>query len=302
MSGLHTLQNEQWQIGVLPETGAALAFGRIRHAGVWCDLFRPTLEADYQKVSNCASFPLVPYSNRIRDRRFRFHGQDYELRPSKPDGTVQHGVGRDLPWQVAEEDGVHLVLTLRSADFENTNFPFRFSARLEYRIAQGVFTIRTTLKNEDESAMPGGFGHHPYFQRALTGEQDTIALTIPCKAYFPLENGMATGAAEPIVPRLDFSVPRMLGTEPIDDVLTGRDPGAPIRFQYAESGRMIAYTADPIFACMILFAPPGKPFFAVEPVTNTNDGFNLYAAGVAGTGVFELAAGEEKSGLVSFAL
>jgi len=41
--------------------------------------------------------------------------------------------------------------------------------------------------------------------------------------------------------------------------------------------------------------PPGKSFFAVEPVSNANDGFNLYEKKIRGSGVFVLEPGEERS-------
>ncbi len=41
----------------------------------------------------------------------------------------------------------------------------------------------------------------------------------------------------------------------------------------------------------MLFAPVGEPYFAVEPVTNATNAFNLHAAGVAGSGTLVLAPG-----------
>jgi len=43
-----------------------------------------------------------------------------------------------------------------------------------------------------------------------------------------------------------------------------------------------------------------KPYFAIEPVTNANDGFNLYDKGIPGSGVFVLEPGEEKQGAYVF--
>ena len=43
---------------------------------------------------------------------------------------------------------------------------------------------------------------------------------------------------------------------------------------------------------VIVYSPEGEPFFAIEPVSHANDGFNLLAAGQPGTGVVVLAAGE----------
>ena len=55
-----------------------------------------------------------------------------------------------------------------------------------------------------------------------------------------------------------------------------------------------------MFEQVVLYAPEGKPFFAVEAQSNANDGFNLYDRGIAGSGVFVLEPGETKSGVIGF--
>jgi aldose 1-epimerase len=46
----------------------------------------------------------------------------------------------------------------------------------------------------------------------------------------------------------------------------------------------------------VVYIPTGKPFFAVEPVTNANDGFNLYDKKIPGSGVFILPPGKSQTG------
>jgi aldose 1-epimerase len=46
---------------------------------------------------------------------------------------------------------------------------------------------------------------------------------------------------------------------------------------------------------MVVYVPPGKSYFAVEPVTNANDGFNLFERCVRGSGIFVLEPGEERA-------
>ena len=43
---------------------------------------------------------------------------------------------------------------------------------------------------------------------------------------------------------------------------------------------------------LVVYSPPGQPFFAFEPVTNANDGFNLAARDVCDAGVVVLEPGE----------
>ena len=50
----------------------------------------------------------------------------------------------------------------------------------------------------------------------------------------------------------------------------------------------------------MIYIPPGQDYFCVEPVSHANDGFNLAARGVAGTGVRVLQPGETLRGSLRF--
>jgi aldose 1-epimerase len=300
MTKLHVIENESWQVGILPEAGASIAFARIKFGGQWRDFMRPTPEANYGNPSDCASFVLVPWSNRIRDARFRFEGAEYQLTPTGSEGMASHGVGRNYPWRDEALEPQRAWLQFNTGDYSGLNFPFRFSTWIEYRLEGANFVISTTLRNEDSRNMPGAFGHHPYYQREFDGPGDSVQLEIPCTEYFELTNYLATAAPVPIVPRLDFRQLRSLGSDEINDCLTGREGNRPIRFVYSRSGQQIALHADAILACVVLFTPAGKPFFAVEPVTNANDGFNLREQGIPGSGVFVLQPNEQRGGDIRF--
>jgi aldose 1-epimerase len=291
----HILENEIWQVGVLPPMGMSTAFGRIKHGGRWCDFLRRVPEAGFAKASECASYLLVPWSNRIRDARFKFRGKDYQLKVNAVDGTAMHGTAKDYAWDVEQADERSIVGSFDSRRNEEVNFPFAFSARAEFRLDGARFVNRVSIKNEGGEPMPAGVGHHPYFQRALTSDTDTVLLEVPCKEHFPLEKCLPTSEPVPIESRIDFRTRRPLGTVPIDDCLTTREGDAPVRFSYLESGVAVSLELDAIFENIVVYVPPGKPFFAVEPVTNANDGFNLYDKQVRGSGVFVLEPGEERT-------
>ena len=294
---LHTLQNDHWQVGILPGTGASIAYGRVRHNSDWVDVLRPTDEGDYDNPSKCASFIMMPYSNRIRAAQFRFNGQEYQLEANnQAEGVAQHGDVRRRAWQVAEADAQHITLTIDSRDFDDINFPFAFSARAEYRLEDDEFSMGLALKSEDSQPFPAGFGHHPYFVRYGTGA--SVLLEMPCEQYYEMEASLPTGAAVAIPDYLDFRVLRPLGDHVYNDLLTGRQEALTARIIYPAWKTEIAMYSDPIFEHVILFAPEDKPFFAVEPVTNASDGFNLYEQGVPGTGVFVLQPGATQHGEV----
>jgi aldose 1-epimerase len=258
------------------------------------DFMRPTPEASYGHASDCASFLLIPWSNRVKDGVFAFRGKEYRVAVNAPDGSAIHGFARNNPWQLVSVDAARLVASFDSREHDARGFPFPFSARAEFRLDGPRFAVKIGVKNEGKETMPAGFGHHPYFQRAASGPSDAVRLEIPCDERFELAACIPTGAPVPVDPRLDFRTMRPLDPSArLDDCLTGRRAGAPIRFSYPESGLALSLELDPLFENVVVYVPD-KPYFAVEPVTNANDGFNLYAKGIGGSGVFELAPGEAR--------
>ncbi|MBK8137359.1 MAG: hypothetical protein IPK52_16340 [Chloroflexi bacterium] len=88
---VHALENEYWKAGILPETGASIAFGRVNSGGAWVDILRPTAPADYGNSSNCSSFIMLPWCNRIGGGRLNFGGKSHQLAVTQDDGTARHG-------------------------------------------------------------------------------------------------------------------------------------------------------------------------------------------------------------------
>lgn len=293
MTALHTLQNAHWQAGILPETGASIAFGRIRYSGNWIDVLRPTAEVDYGNSSKSSSFIMLPWANRIKDARFSFQGKDYQLEPTPDDGTARHGDVRKRAWQVEDASETYIRLSI---SVPNGNFPFPFSAKVEYRLEGSDFIWTLLLKNESDQAMPSGFGFHPYF--VLTGGDNTPQLQIPCEKYFQLTDFVATSAPISIIPKLDFRELRTLDDASYNDLLTSRINDDPVRIVYPVWNKEIQMHADELYNHILLYTPLDEPSFAVEPQTNTNDGVNLYTKGIEGSGVFVLEAGEEKTASV----
>ncbi|PJI52209.1 hypothetical protein CTI14_46210, partial [Methylobacterium radiotolerans] len=100
-----------------------------------------------ERSSQCASFTLLPYSNRIRDAHFPFHGQDVRLTPTTKDGLAQHGDVRNRPWQVERVSDAHLRCTFDSRAFPDMNWPWAFTAVTEYLLHGPHLDTSLTLTN-----------------------------------------------------------------------------------------------------------------------------------------------------------
>jgi aldose 1-epimerase len=288
-----TLENDYWHAGILPETGASIAFGRIRHGDRRIDVLRPTPTAEYGNPSKTANFIMLPWVNRIRDGILRFAGRDYQLRTETDDGTARHGDVRKRAWRVEESSPTSVRLSFDSSAYPDVNFPFTFRASVEYALEDHAFVWRLSLANSGDQPFPAGFGFHPYFVR-----RDGVEVNIPCQQEFDLVDYLATDASKPITPRLDFRELRPLGEIELNDLLTGRIGGDPARIYYPNEGIEVQMYSDPVYRHILLFAPHGESFLAVEPMTMASDGFNLYERGITESGVFVVQSGETVTGEV----
>lgn len=324
--GVVILRSDRWEVGVLPGTGGCVTFGRVLLDGAWVDLLRPTRPTALHQPELCSSFPLIPWSNRIRDGVLPFDGRAWQLARNGHDGTAMHGATTVLPWRVVSHDagvgaagggtggwaagvdgggagdGARIELELVSRDYAGVNFPWHFVARLGYEVRGNRLVVTTSVMNDDDVPFPAGFGHHPYFERVLADPRaggrtpSDPVLQVPARRGYLLEKGMAIGPAGIVPPRADYRLPRALGTSFVDDCLTNLVPGAPVRITYPDAGLEVRMHLDPVYDHVVVYVPRGRSYFAVEPVTHVNAGFALHDAGVTGTGVFVLEPGEGRSG------
>lgn len=295
---LHTLQNEHWQAGILPQTGGSVAFGRIRYSGAWVDIMRPTDESDYDNASNTSSFLMLPWANRIRDGLLRHAGKAWQLETASGD-NARHGDVRKRPWQIVHSDETQIELHLRSADFDDFNFPFLCSANLTYRLDDTAFVWEVALTNEDTEPFPAGFGFHPYFVRMA---EHMPMLEVPCDQYFELTDALPDAVPIPVPEAMDFQQLRPVPDDlALDDLYANRDTEKPVRIVYPAWGTELQMQVDDLFKHIILFkAPDGS--LAVEPQTNANDGFTLNDEGIYSAGIFSVQPGETVKGAIRWQL
>ncbi len=296
-----TLRTDRWEVDVLPGTGAALGAGRIRtDDGVWRNLLRPTPASRLGNPERCASFPMLPWSNRIEAGVLAFAGQTWQLQRNGEDGTAMHGALRYAPWRLVSRSHDEATLEADSADLVGVNFPWRFTAQVDYALRDRSLVVTTRLRNGDVEPFPAGFGHHPYFVRSLLpvgarppGEPGEPLLQVDAQAGYALHGGIASAAAGAIPQRADYRDARPVGEVQVDDVLTARTGAHLATLRYPEPDVTVRIEADEAYSHVVVYAPRRRSYLAVEPVTHVNGGFALHASGVPGTGVTVLDPGAE---------
>jgi aldose 1-epimerase len=280
-------------LGVAPSACGAITRFSMDAPGRPIDLLRPASD-DAIAARNplgMSCFPLVPFSNRIRNGRFTFRGRTVTLPPNfPPERHNIHGQGWRAVWHVVEHGDTHLTIEYRHAAGD---WPFAYCARQRYDLSGDRLDVTVTVTNEAAEAMPVGFGLHPYFPRT-----PRTRLRAQVRQFWKEDDdSMPTE----LVPILD-TIPLATGLNPdavaLDTNFLGFDGTAEIEWPEHDAGLRLT-TRGP-FRCLVVYTPPGQPFFCAEPATNCIDAFNLAAAGRTDTGMLVLPPRETISGTVSF--
>jgi aldose 1-epimerase len=299
MSELITIKNSHLEVKISPEIGASIYSMRYLKGDKWIDIMRPTPQEALQKgdVGQFASFNLFPYSNRLKDAVLNFRGKEYQLEVNFPDGTAIHGEAWTRPWKVLETREERVSFMFNSTDFEDISWPFPFRVLLEYEIKGNRLFVSMMLENIGDEVMPGGMGIHPYFMRNLTTHQEKVYLEMPVKGIYPGETQIPTGHWIDISDKYDFTVEKELKTDFLDNCF--RVDEGPITLKWPESGVKLTIGRDSIFGHVVIYCPEKeKEFFALEPVTNCNNGFNMAEGGIGDTGTLLIEPGQAVKGEV----
>jgi aldose 1-epimerase len=275
------------ELELAPRLGGAITL--LRHAGR--DVLRPADPAALTDPRFASCFPLVPFSNRIADARFRFRGRTYELPPNfPPEPHAIHGQGWQGVWEVGDVDARRAELTFRHAV---AGTPFDYRARQLFALEDGGLRVSLEVVNAGRGPMPAGLGLHPYFERS-----DGVVLRARLDRVWLADERNIPNECVPLPERWDFAkAPRLAALE-MDNCFCGWDGAAEIR--WPETGLTLRIEAEPVFGHLVIYVPRGEDFFCVEPVSNANDGFNLLDRGVPDTGVRVLEPGETLAGTIRF--
>jgi aldose 1-epimerase len=220
-----------------------------------------------------ASFPLVPFCNRIRDGRASFEGREIRLPPNHPaedSPHALHGLGWQREWTVQSSGPEQAVLALEIK--AGPAWPWRFAATQTYRLHADGLEVSITLTNQDTAAMPAGIGHHPYFLH-----EPGTRLTTDTRAMWEADDEvMPTGVAQTDVVR-QLRQGALLADLHTDNNFTGWSREARIDWPADGNGpaRSLLLQAEAPLDHFVLYCQRGYEFFCAEPVSQCTDWLNL---------------------------
>ena len=258
-----SLQNGGLAVDLAPEAGGSIA--RFSIDGV--DLLRPMAAVDVASGAgtHASAYPLVPFSNRIANGRLVFEGEAYQLRRNWPGvNHPMHGDGWAHAWQVVRSDAQSAEIAyVHERAGEDDGWPFRYRARQAYRLAADRLTVTIALDNLEERAVPAGVGLHPFFVREADSE-----LQCKCEAVWRTDAEVLPIARIVVPPAFDFSRSRNVNGVILDNGFDGWDGRATIRWPARKL--RLDLEASPTFRHAVIYVPPDRPYFCVEPVSHAN--------------------------------
>jgi aldose 1-epimerase len=242
------------RLAVRPDMGGSIA-------GLWhrdAPILRSTEPAALSGARQSASFPLVPYSNRLGYRKFRWKGHDYTTQANFGDSPHSvHGVGWMRPWEVTSHSGI--ALSLRLVHEADADWPFAFEALQYFSLTPESLVVQMVITNRADLAQPVGLGWHPYFPRRARSR-----LHIECSdrwdadaSQLPVRK-VAQPGIDSDVSHLDF-----------DNGFEGWRGPARIR---DEKFSLQLRSSLPY---LVVYTPQDKDYFCVEPVSHVGNAIHM---------------------------
>ncbi|MFL6774119.1 MAG: aldose 1-epimerase [Sphingomicrobium sp.] len=237
-----------------------------------------------ENVLEAASFPLVPFVNRIRGGRFAFRGRDVRIAPNMAgDPSPLHGQGWLSPWQVESARETAAVLSFRH---EPGDWPWAYDASQDFALDERGLSVGLTCRNAGAEPMPCGLGQHPYFPCGPETRIDTRvadAWTVDADVL-PVDKVVADG-------RYDLRERAVCGQD-LDNGFGGWNGEARLTDPDWPYDLVLSSLQARFFQ---LYSPAAGGIFVAEPVTHANAALNAPEADWAELGLRVLEPGETMS-------
>ncbi len=257
------------RLALRPDLGGCIA-------GLWhgdTPVLRSVEPAALTASRPSACYPLLPYSNRLGYRKFRWKGHDYTTAANFGDSPHSvHGVGWLRPWEIVSSSVLEVVLRYRHEG--DADWPFAFEATQYFTLTPQSMSVQVVFTNTAEVSQPVGLGWHPYFPKRarsrlhieLSDRWDSDATQLPTRK-------VAQPGIDSDVSHLSF-----------DNCFEGWT--GPARIRDEKFSLQLSSSLDHL----VVFTPQDKDYFCVEPVSHVSNAIHM--ADPAAHGLRTLAGGE----------
>lgn len=251
-----TLHCAELQCDIKPELGGCIS-------GLWLGgipVLRSTPVQDLQSVRQSASYPLVPFSNRVGNATLQWLGTDHPLvRNWAPEPHAIHGVGWERSWTVLEATGAFTLLSYEHK--ADASWPFDFDTSQAFKLEANALEMSLSITNQSIVSAPAGLGWHPYFVKRADS-----------RLHFDAKGRWEMGADKlPTVHSSSVGLHGDCATLAVDHCFDGWS--GEVRLH----DRLLTTRITSSLSRLVVYTAPGRDTIAIEPVSHTNNAMNLMA-------------------------
>ena len=161
-----TLHTAQSRLEIAPELGGSIVNFQVDINGETRPIIRQVNNPE--NVLDCGSFPLVPFSNRIKNGEFTWNDREIKLPINMPPTPhAIHGSGWQHAWQIVEQSDTKLVIEYRNQCRNGRSILWQQTFELEAH----TLTVRSHTKQITKPCLPVG---HILFHPNRTSKETAI--------------------------------------------------------------------------------------------------------------------------------
>ncbi|MEA2703733.1 MAG: aldose 1-epimerase [Actinomycetota bacterium] len=262
-----TLAAGTLEFTVLPDVG--MLGVSLRHDGEEL-LALPHGVAGYRAGHSTGLPFLAPWANRLSRWSYKAAGVAVDLQglPIHTDGDdhPMHGtMGAQPGWEILDLHGGSLRARFDFAAREDllASFPFPHEIVVDLGVDGTTLTVATTIRATGDRDVPVSFGFHPYL-RLPRAPRPSWRLRLPDRRHVDLdEAGLPTGASEE-----EAAGWLTLGDDSFDDLFALGDDRSLV---LEGGGRSVSVDLDVGYPYAQVYAPAGRRFCCLEPMTAPTD-------------------------------
>jgi len=268
-SSVVQLQQGPMRMALRADCGGAIA-------GLWLEglaVLRSCEPQDLAGVRASGCFALVPYSNRIGQRQFKWLGRSYTLASNASDEPHNlHGTGWLDAWQVLQQSNDRVTLEYTHPSDEH--WPFAFHVEQVFELKPDSLRITLAATNIDARQTPMGLGWHPYFVRRSRS-----------RVHLELQHRWDADESKlPLRQVAQTTLDADVAVLDLDNCFDGWEGPARIRDE------RLSLRLTSSLSHVVVYTPRDRDYFCVEPVSHVNNALGSDEPNTRG--VLALASGE----------
>jgi aldose 1-epimerase len=269
----------QTEIAILPEYGAALhSFSiNINHRQFnIIDNYNDGNEIKKEMALSFKSAKLSPFPCRINKAEYNFNGKKYEFKNKFIDGSAIHGLLYSKPFRITDtssnQNETRIILGY-DYNKDDDAYPFNYTCAVEYILQKNyLLTVKTTVTNKSNIAIPIADGWHPYFR--LDDTVNHWLLQFPSESIVEFdENLIPTGNLSPYD---TFSSPKIIDNIQLDNCFVlKKELKRPACSIFNPKNKLkLNFFADSSYPYLQIYIPPHRKRIAIENLSAAPDCFN----------------------------